>query len=474
MIYRNLAAYLIIDLIEIEFYIYLQIKGLIKMNNLNQTRKFYEPKRDLAIVFLAALLLRVIYLILMSNQYTSLVILNLLEDSKTYIDIARYFLGVNAAGADDLLLAGPGYGILLAASFKLFGFGCYPILIMQIIISSLSCVLIYKISFLLLNNRKISLIAGVLAAISLTSISLSNAVLSDSIFFFLLTLAIYNYLIGFNHNLWKPFVICGLLLGLATLVRSVGLFFPAVLIIMALILPLRTDSFQRKSLFIKAIVSGLIIIIVALPWAIKNKVEHDIFTVSETGTLAARNYLASRIIYEEEKSGTLLEIRNWMASTKIINGRPETAAERHAHAVTVIKTVFSKYPGPFIRVFLTDIWENITTLDTIHALQLPGLRNLFEIYTNKISTKGRSSLIFFLSIIGFVLMFWERRSREALALALIYLYFAFLSGFTYWQGSRIFYPGQLAWIIFVAVVLYQIAIAIGKLRRYLSGQRAAD
>ncbi len=424
-------------------------------------------KRDIIVIFGTALLLRVLYLLFMADQYTSLVILHLLDDSQTYISIAKYILGVNVAGADDLLLAGPGYGYLLAAVFKLFGFTSWPTLILQIFVSSLGCVYIYKIAQILINNRIVSLIASLLAATSLTSISLSTSILTDSLFFFLLVVAIYYFLLGINRGQWKYFIFCGVLLGISSLVRSVGLFFPAVLIFIAYVFPLSLSVLSRKSALLRSIITSLILIIVALPWAIKNKSEHDIFTVSETGALAARNYLCSKVIYQAESRKSLMELRDWMAAPKTVQGRPETARERHDHATTVIKEVFSKYPGTFIKVFFENIFENIGALSTIHTLQLPQFRNLFEIYTEKLFTKGNSLLVFFLSLIGFGLLFRDGKKREALILASIYCYFAFLSGFTYWQGSRIFYPAQLAWVILVAFTLYQIGIAIGKFRLYL-------
>lgn len=428
------------------------------------------PKKDILIVLIIALLLRIIYLLFMSSQYSSLVILYLLDDSQTYISIAKYILGINVAGADDLLLAGPGYGFFLAGVFKLFGFTSWPILIFQIILSSLSCIYIYLICQMLFENRKISLIAAILAATSLTSISLSAAILTESLFFFLLIVAIFYFLKGLNSGKWKQFIVCGILLGLSTLLRSVGLFFPVVLIFVAFVFPLKSSVLSRKTALIRSVITGLIIITTALPWAIKNNIEHKIFTVSETGALAARNYLASRIIFEAESRKSLLEVRDRMASPKMIQGRPETAHERHEHALTTIKEVFSKYPGTFIKIFFKNIFENIGALSTIHTLQLPQFRDEFGIYTDKLFTRGNSLLVFFLSLIGFVLFIWNGKKREALILASIYLYFAFLSGFTYWQGSRIFYPGQLAWTIFVAVTLYQISLAIGKFRLYLSNR----
>ncbi|RKX22257.1 MAG: hypothetical protein DRP51_02710 [Candidatus Zixiibacteriota bacterium] len=437
------------------------------MSLADTARNMTASQRDIITIFMIALLLRVVYLLLMAGQYTSLVILHLLDDSQTYISIAKYIMGVNVAGADDLLLAGPGYSFLLAIAFKLFGITSWPILSLQIILSSLSCIYIYKISHILFNNRKISFIAAILAATSLTSISLSAAILTESLFFFLLVLAIFYFFTGLNNGKWKYFVFCGIMLGISTLIRSVGLFFPVILIFMAFVYPLKSSVLSRKTALIRSIVTGMILIIVALPWAIKNKSEHQIFTVSETGALAARNYLCSRVIYEAESRKSLIELRDWMASPKMIQGRPETASERHAHAIAVIKDVFSRYPGTFIKVFFENIFDNIGALSTIHTLQLPQFRDEFGIYTDKMFTKGNSLLVFFLSLIGFVLLLWDGKKREAFILASIYGYFAFLSGFTYWQGSRIFYPGQLAWTILVAVTLHQISLAARKIINYL-------
>lgn len=423
-------------------------------------------QKDILIIFVTALFLRTIFLLFMSTQYTSYIILYLLDDSQVYMGVARYLLNLNVAGGDYLLLSGPGYGFILAVFFKLFGFTSWPILILQIILSSLACVYIYRIGRIFFENRKISFIAAILSATSLTSISLSVAVLTDSLFYFLLVAALYLFLKGLNKGNWNYFIICGIFLGISTLIRSIGLFLPVILLFIAFVFPLKSSVLSRKSAMIRSIVASLLVIGVALPWAIKNKIEHQIFTVAETGPLAARNYLASKVIYEAESKKSLLELRDSMALPRQINGRPETARERHDHARAVVKDTFSKYPWTFIKVYFDNIIENVASLSMIHTLQLPQFRKQFEIYQDVLFTKGNRILILALTLIGVVLTMLEGRKRETLILASIYGYFAILSGVTFWQGSRIMFPGQLVWLMFFSVTLYQVGLAIAKFRLY--------
>ena len=133
--------------------------------------------------------MRVLYLFLISSQFGSDEILGLIPDSRRYIQVAYHILGEDAGVEYSLFLVGPGYGFLVAVFFVLFGVSVWPILILQITLSSLSCCLIYLIAKILLNDRPVSLVAGLLASISLTSISLSAAILTETLFFFLLVVS---------------------------------------------------------------------------------------------------------------------------------------------------------------------------------------------------------------------------------------------------------------------------------------------
>jgi hypothetical protein len=55
-----------------------------------------------------------------------------------------------------------------------------------------------------------------------------------------------------------------------------------------------------------------------------------------------------------------------------------------------------------------------------------------------------------LVLISLIVMVVRRQNKLAAVLIAIWLYFGMLSGLTLWQGSRVFYPGQIAWSIMLA------------------------
>jgi hypothetical protein len=56
-----------------------------------------------------------------------------------------------------------------------------------------------------------------------------------------------------------------------------------------------------------------------------------------------------------------------------------------------------------------------------------------------------------------VILLYRAHALVGLLAIVIYAYFAVLSGFTFWQGSRIMYPAQYAWILPAVLVWERIS-----------------
>ncbi len=410
-----------------------------------QIKSLWTEYRYETAIFIIALALRFIFLGMMSSQMIDSALFSAMADSKTYTTVADYFLGNSAVGETYLVLAGPGYGAFLALFFALFGKSPWPILTVQIILSGLAAVLVCRIGMKLFRNRVICVTAGLVAAVSMTSISLANAILSDTLYFFLLALAVWLFLLGIDSTKWRCFIGTGVMLGLATLVRSVGLLFPVVLIIAYFILV--SDTAKRKAMSRMLIVMLSVSFVIPGAWAFRNYVKHDIFTVADSGTLAAKSYLAARILYEHDKSKALVTYRNEMYKPLEVDGIPVDPKELHDDAVTVSRKVFAEYPELFVKVYLKNIYENITMQNTLFPIQMAKYREAYSTWTEYGTWDGKQPLILILTLIGFGLLFWKGQTRGAVFLLLIYLYFAALSGVTFWQGSRVFHPAMLSWAL---------------------------
>ena len=71
-----------------------------------------------------------------------------------------------------------------------------------------------------------------------------------------------------------------------------------------------------------------------------------------------------------------------------------------------------------------------------------------------------------LTLAGLLILFYRGKVAVAVLLAAVYAYFALLSGFTFWQGSRIFYPAQAAGVFLVSAAVYYPSLYLyGRLRR---------
>lgn len=425
--------------------------------------------KPIILVFGTALLLRTIYLILIGQAHTSDQILLLFPDSEFYVNVAEYLLGWKAVGEEALLFVGPAYGAFLSLWFALFGYSAWPILVFQILLSSLNCVLIFLIAKALLPNRPlVSLLSGMIGAISLTSISLSCSILTETLFFSLQASSLFFLILGIREDRWKWFVASGLLAGTGTLIRSVAQFWPLVMIMIVLLIPKSIDQ-SRKRLTIKALSAGGIAFIIMFSWAWRNYSLDHVFTLAEVGTRTARDYWASATLTEVEPNLTnrsIQTVRQGLRDKELQQyGQNETFSEKHNEDVRIVMETLQNNPVAMVRIFLSSVVLNVLMeSDHLHDYQLPQ----FGVIWTKLDPflTGIGPLLFILFCTGLVQLL--RSSSSGLAVIVIlatYFYFALMSGFTFFQGTRIFFPAQMSWTILVALSLVPIVKAFAPLSR---------
>jgi hypothetical protein len=183
--------------------------------------------RDALLLLLLALVIRLAYLALVYHGPDSL----RLTDSGTYEEAAAALLGNGAPM--DWTERMPAYPLFLAGVRFFAGPDpLWPVLL-QLGIDSVSCLLIAMLAAAL--DRRLFLLAGILAAINLDMISAASSILTESLF-------LPPYIAGLiaaSRFIQAPSAgragAAGLCLGLALLVRSVLLFFlPLLLLALAL------------------------------------------------------------------------------------------------------------------------------------------------------------------------------------------------------------------------------------------------
>ncbi len=147
---------------------------------------------------------------------------------------------------------------LLVAAFLYLKLPLFCIIFLQNVLGGLMSVLIYKIGEVLSFPRRIGLFAAVLIGLEPMSVYWNNLLMSDTLYTFLFLLAL--YLFAHKRLLWFAFVF-----GLATLTRTVGVyFFPLFLV---LFLWQERHAIPWKKLLLAALIFAAVL----FPWMLRNR-----------------------------------------------------------------------------------------------------------------------------------------------------------------------------------------------------------
>jgi len=183
------------------------------------SRKIAE---DVTLLFLAALLVRVGYAIFfVEPEYL------LTEDQALYIQLAQQFPDSGFLGVTSERV--PGYPLFIASIYTLFGEEPWNVISIQILLDSISCVVIALMAKSLFNKG--FWVAGILSAINLNMVILSNSLLTDTLFLFLFILFLFSLLQYLQNERTSWFILLVLFISLATLVRPSSYYLLLILLI---------------------------------------------------------------------------------------------------------------------------------------------------------------------------------------------------------------------------------------------------
>lgn len=186
----------------------------------------------------------------------------------------------------DTLLRTPGYPLLLSALFAVFGKSLLAAKFMNMIFAFLTAWLVIRITALITDNKFILVLAPLLflfhPAIIFAESRAGIAVVTS------LCIVVYIYVQhkAITQQSFRGFFLAGIVLGIATLVRSTPILFPVFLLVYLLLV--RPGNFSVQAIFAKMAVMILGVAIVISPWAIRNHslVEEFIPTMSVLGVSA--------------------------------------------------------------------------------------------------------------------------------------------------------------------------------------------
>lgn len=415
--------------------------------------------QHLLFLFVAALLLRSVYFYLAVSHIGLEGLWTAVVDTGAYRSIAEEIVSGNERGRRFLFEFGPGYGLILAGLQLLFGgsglWGC----LFNIMMGSLGPLLVYLIAYFLIGSRVVALLSGVICAVSFTSIALSCNLLSDQPFFTFHAAALLCFILGLKTGRKRLFVVAGLLAGLSAFIRPLGQFWPVLFILIPLITPLPDWCNNRRTLFKKAWLTAGIMALMLLSWSARNYFAEGSFTFGAKGMGTARSYLAARAVAENSAGLSLTDVRaEWNREDKaVFEGRRPTSAELHRlnrdHVIATIMT----HPGWIVTTYLETVWGNMLAGNHIPLNQVTQLDSLWRRLI-ALSGKWVNHAVFFVTLLGLLILTWEKRRPAVIILVLTYAYFTLITGFSFWQGSRLHYPAEMAWSILVAVAVHRLVV----------------
>lgn len=205
-------------------------------------------------------------------------------DSFSYYHLAfnlKYFFSLTILDTpffSDALLRTPGYPLFVSGIFNLFNNNLVALLSIQALLSGLTAVLIYRISNLIKLPSFVGLGAAMLFAVEPTIALFSNAVITETLFLFLMLL--FFYLLFSGKTTKRHYLLLGIIFGFNILVRPV--MYPYLSIISALIglYIWKNLGYNFRKVFVSLLLFIVGVYIMVFPWIMRNKIAFDSWKVS--------------------------------------------------------------------------------------------------------------------------------------------------------------------------------------------------
>jgi 4-amino-4-deoxy-L-arabinose transferase-like glycosyltransferase len=183
---------------------------------------------------------------------------------------------------------------LLMAGFQLTGPGSLGMIALQLLLSSLTAVIVYNSAFKLFCSRRAALIAGLIIALDIPSIIFTGLILTETVFTFLFSASVYYMISYLENRSVKLLVSSGIFHSLAMLCRPVALFtFMAFIIIVIISQP------GTRSRIKMAVIYCSTTLLLLLPWLVRNQLAFSSVFLSTIDAHVLHNYHASSILSEK-------------------------------------------------------------------------------------------------------------------------------------------------------------------------------
>ena len=412
---------------------------------------FKNTWRDLILIFLVAVALRLIYVELAISSIGFDKFVFFANDTRLYLLTADHILSPNNNGSYGLLRVGPGYALILAGIKSVFGPNLIWPIMFSVLMGALAPVFVYLLGLKLFASRTIGIIAGIFSAVSFTSLSASAHILTDQTFFTFHIAELVSFVHACQTKKLKWFVAAGLIAGFVSYIRSVGIIWPYIFIFMSLVIPLGAIYKSRVELVRRAAITGIVMLVLIWGWSARNYFIHDKFVFGTNGMLTIRSCLIAQAAERSWGEGRrIVEYREiWEAED---GDRSENFVPAYDKAKARVVAELKRNLSLVVSCYMHNLLENMTAGNGYITREILPVSS-FAITLNTAVEKWLGYLIIVLTVIGFVLMYRLNLKLPFWILGSTYLAFSVLLGASFWQGSRLHYPAEMAWPLVLAFLV---------------------
>ncbi|MEK6645267.1 MAG: glycosyltransferase family 39 protein [Candidatus Firestonebacteria bacterium] len=228
-------------------------------------------------VLIIGFIIRLFYAVVLVPQ-------DIVGDAFEYDTIAVNIVQGNGFSMDSCnptAIRGPVYPYLIATIYKIFGHSYLAVRMFQVLISVLSCFLVYKISkaiFEITENanytEKIAIASSFLFALYPSFIIYTGMIYTETLFIFLLLFSMFCLIQVFKADkFWLWMILSGISLGFTSLCRTTTILFPIFLIAIIYLYNLfKKDLVFKKVILMKILLVFILSILTIVPWTIRNDV----------------------------------------------------------------------------------------------------------------------------------------------------------------------------------------------------------
>jgi 4-amino-4-deoxy-L-arabinose transferase-like glycosyltransferase len=204
------------------------------------------------------------------------------------VHLGEYTFG---PGRERTSLRPPLYPALVAATFAVFGDDSFQaVRMVQIVLSLLTCVVLYRMGRNLLSERAGLWCAGMFCFYP-TAIGYCNLMLTETLFTLLLVAGIHVLSIGLTTSKLRPLAFAGLLLGLGALTRSI--LFPFAPVLAGFLLFAWRGGPARRLVAVGVFLATFAAVVA--PWAIRNTMLQR--TLTFVDCMGGRNFMMGNYEY---------------------------------------------------------------------------------------------------------------------------------------------------------------------------------